>query len=328
MLKTKIVVVAVLIATNVLNICVNAEPDPRRRVVFKPKDDAGSYEIEYGCAWNEIHYVAAPISVSDDRVVYFASGNVVMSKVLYMIADHQWDATAQLTDLAYDAKNISSVTELGSYLGSANTTSTDLLSYVEAEAAVKIFPGYRMLTGEEWTYLLKRKRGDEKLNKVGKLQCSVYDEQNVDVYGLFIFPDNYLGSLSVADLKEEDWYEMESKGVVFLPMTIANSDSDGEYGLYWGLNAAVMAEYRDLETTMVVYSDSPLNANGRTLALRLVADNVGGELPVMNEDVTYTLDEGIEAYDLSGKKINYTKNLKPGVYLLKCKGITRKVVLR
>lgn len=84
------------------------------------------------------------------------------------------------------------------------------------------YDGGRVLTEEEWDYLLNKRYNAEKLHGIGSLHCTIRNTSShlENIEGLFLFPDEYDGNTNLSEpIEKDEWFEMEKRGAIFLPTT-------------------------------------------------------------------------------------------------------------
>lgn len=165
---------------------------------------------------------------------------------------------------------------------------------LKSDWGYRIGTGWRTLTNDEWTYLLKTRDG----------ATSKYGFATVnDVYGIIILPDvfvdpgknmnedtddfvgkatsNYGYNRNVYD--SDGWADMEKSGAVFLPaagdrlgVDFYGADTDGYYGYYWSSTAAPTSDFGN--AYLMSFGESSLrigdnkSSRGYGLSVRLVRD--------------------------------------------------------
>lgn len=203
-------------------------------------------------------------SVSSTKKVYFSKGNLQAtyngSDWSWAFAEHQWDyignaagntkvtatspfisenATVDLFGWVGASSTWTGVNKYGITSSSA-TNNTNGYGNVASETlksdwGTLIGSGWRTLSMDEWTYLLKTRtvNGGTGENKSYTLNQSVNGKK-----GMVIYPDNYTGAV----YSGSNWASFEAAGCVFLPAagwregtTIQNIN---DRGFYWSSTPA------------------------------------------------------------------------------------------
>ena len=185
-------------------------------------------------------------SVSDGKQVYFSKGNLRYASSKWSFFDNQYDYYTSYSADAWDHFGWS--TSATDYGKNTSTIKSDYSGdFVDWGATMGT--GWRMLTSDEWTYLLKTRSA----STVGGTENGRYAKAKVNnVRGVILFPDTYThpdgvnaptGVNATGDTgwngnsyTAEDWTKMETAGCVFLPAAgyrngsmVNNPGSVGDY---------------------------------------------------------------------------------------------------
>ena len=186
-------------------------------------------------------------SVSDGKQVYFSKGNLRYASSKWSFFDNQYDFYTSYSADAWDKFGWStSATTYGMSTSSSNGDySGDFVDWGATMGA-----GWRTLTSDEWTYLLKTRSA----STVGGTENGRYAKAKVNnVQGVILFPDTYTHPDGVTaptgvnatnntgwngnSYTAEDWTKMETAGCVFLPAAGDRNGSSvffpGTSGFYW-----------------------------------------------------------------------------------------------
>lgn len=216
-------------------------------------DDVYSFE-KTGITFTKGQYYGATVkmkptafSVSADKQVKFAPGNLRYVSGTWSFFDHQYDCYDDYSADAWDKFGWS--TSSTTYGMSTSDEFSDYSGdFVDWGTVPGIGEGWYTLSSDEWTYLFETRSGAA--NKYG------YATVN-GVHGIIILPDvfvdprknkgsnAFVGSTTTGwDANEytaENWALMEANGAVFLP---AASSRDGDFvfsvgveGYYWSSSA-------------------------------------------------------------------------------------------
>ncbi len=183
-------------------------------------------------------------SVSANRQVMFASGNLQCVNSQWKLADHQYDYLGTYSSTSRDLFGWSTeTTDFGM------STSTDNSDYSGDfwDWGTAINPGaantpWRTLTDAEWTYLLSGRTNASNLWGMATITIN----SSTSVRGLILLPDDWVpvsgvpfaarGSVNANQLTKGQWEEMETNGAVFLPAagnrngtTLASTGANGNY---------------------------------------------------------------------------------------------------
>ena len=190
--------------------------------------------------------LSGKFSVSDGKQVYFSKGNLRYASSKWSFFDNQYDYYTSYSADAWDHFGWS--TSATDYGKNTSTTRSDYSGdFVDWGATMGT--GWRMLTSDEWTYLLKTRSA----STVGGTENGRYAKAKVNnVRGVILFPDTYThpdgvtaptGVNATGDTgwngnsyTAADWTKMETAGCVFLPAAgyrngsmVNNPGSVGDY---------------------------------------------------------------------------------------------------
>ena len=190
--------------------------------------------------------LSGKFSVSDGKQVYFSKGNLRYESSKWSFFDNQYDYYSSYSADAWDHFGWS--TSATDYGKNTSTTRSDYSGdFVDWGATMGT--GWRMLTSDEWTYLLKTRSA----STVGGTENGRYAKAKVNnVGGVILFPDTYThpdgvtaptGVNATGDTgwngnsyTAADWTKMETAGCVFLPAagyrngsSVNNPGSVGDY---------------------------------------------------------------------------------------------------
>ena len=196
-------------------------------------------------------------TIRDGKQVYFSKGNLWYNGSVFHFEENQWgyESYNLTTHVSYFywCKN-ASVACASSY-NDASATPNDVLFTNESSFQVSEETAgmWRTLSIDEWTYLLNTNNASSNArtdaNRFAKAKVK-------NVNGLLIFPDGYNDGTAISNIegvaavnniavgyptssiKDSDWADMESSGVVFLPAAGNHRDdyyyfSIGTHCNYW-----------------------------------------------------------------------------------------------
>ena len=209
--------------------------------------------------------------------VQFAPGNLQ-----YVPSTDTWLLATGQTEII--GVNAAAANEIANYSGAI-----DLFPWADTYGD-SIEGGWRMLTSEEWAYLLREEEiGDGPMNAG---QATIGTQ-----HGLMLVPDDWqefatltfspspnnwtTNSYSVAN-----WEALEQSGVVFLPCV-------GETGTYWSATPNGQSNAYGIhfyETAIQADSSSP---RGNTLSVRLVKDVSEEPTGIDNDGMSASLNDGM-----------------------------------
>ena len=221
-------------------------------------------------------------SVSNNKQVIFASGNLQYVNGAWHFAEHQYDCLGTYSTDAWDlfGWSIDNSFGMNTAMNSSNSG-----TFVDWGTAINPNGGdtpWRTLSNDEWSYLIGRsgKYGLATITDV------YYPGTNTLVTGLVLLPDNWTSSqsfnagrgsgFSTNLYTAAQWAQMEAAGAVFLPAA-GNRVTTGMYnvgtiGYYWsstpdgGIYAFGMGFFDNS-----VYCHN--NGRGNGFSVRLVQDN-------------------------------------------------------
>ena len=190
--------------------------------------------------------LSGKFSVSDGKQVYFSKGNLRYESSKWSFFDNQYDYYTSYSADAWDHFGWS--TSATDYGKNTSTTRSDYSGdFVDWGATMGT--GWRTLTSDEWTYLLKTRSA----STVGGTENGRYAKAKVNnVGGVILFPDTYTHpdgvnaptGVNATDATgwngnsytAADWTKMETAGCVFLPAagyrngsSVNNPGSCGDY---------------------------------------------------------------------------------------------------
>ena len=186
------------------------------------------------------------VSASGDQV-YFSKGNLKYNGSAWSFFDNQYDYYNSYSADAWDKFGWS--TSATTY-GMNTSTSNGDYSGDFVDWGATMGTGWRMLTSDEWTYLLKTRSA----STVGGTENGRYAKAKVNnVGGVILFPDTYTHpdgvdapiGVNATDATgwngnsytAADWTKMETAGCVFLPAAGDRNGSSvffpGTSGFYW-----------------------------------------------------------------------------------------------
>ena len=190
--------------------------------------------------------ISGVFSVSDGKQVYFSKGNLRYESSKWSFFDNQYDYYTSYSADAWDHFGWS--TSATTYGMNTSTTNSDYSGdFVDWGATMGT--GWRMLTSDEWTYLLNTRSA----STVGGTENGRSAKAKVNnVPGVILFPDTYTHPDGVTaptgvnatdntgwngnSYTAADWTKMESAGCVFLPAagyrrgtSVNNAGSVGDY---------------------------------------------------------------------------------------------------
>ena len=184
-------------------------------------------------------------SVSSTQAVKFSKGNLRYAMGKWSFFENQWDYYTSYSADEWDKFGWS--TSLSTYGMSISTNSDDYYGYF-IDWGTTMGSGWRTLSMEEWTYLLKSR---DVTNRYCKATVN-------GVPGLVIFPDSYTHPAGITAIdgistgfsantwSGDAWLAMESVGVVFLPAAGRRSGTSvydvGSYGYYWSSTLNIIDE--------------------------------------------------------------------------------------
>lgn len=133
--------------------------------------------------------------------------------------------------------------------------------------------GWRILTDEEWDYVLYNRSNCSSKRALGNIQ---------GIHGLIILPDEWvlpegcsftpgINGWNQNPYSFDQWGKMEAAGAVFFPAAGINSTGVNEGGHYWGASPYQGGAYGFMFNDQGVYTYHYLPANTR-ISVRLVQD--------------------------------------------------------
>ena len=191
--------------------------------------------------------ISGKFSVSDGKQVYFSKGNLRYASSKWSFFDNQYDYYTSYSADAWDKFGWS--TSATTY-GMSTSSNNDDYSGDFVDWGATMGAGWRTLTSDEWTYLLKTRSA----STVGGTENGRYAKAKVNnVQGVILFPDTYTHPDGVTaptgvnatnntgwngnSYTAEDWTKMETAGCVFLPAAGDRNGSSvffpGTSGFYW-----------------------------------------------------------------------------------------------
>lgn len=191
-------------------------------------------------------------SVSSNRVVYFAKGNLQNINGEWRFAEHQWDYLGVYSGTAWDLFGWS--TEYVSNFGMSTTTvnlhyGLDPYSGRFIDWGTQIGDGetWYTLSYNEWIYLLNTRQDAAIKRGVGTVTIGTNE-----IHGLILLPDAWTlpagltfnsgtGSWTLNQYTAAEWEQMEAAGAVFLPAAGSRYGTElhevGAYGSYWSTSS-------------------------------------------------------------------------------------------
>ena len=180
-------------------------------------------------------------SVSRDRVVYFAKGNLQNINGEWRFAEHQYDYLGAYSATAWDLFGWSTA---ATNFGMSTSTDGDDYSGSFVNWGTQIGDGetWETLSGAEWSYVFNSRDASKK--GVG----TVTTDDNQQIHGLILLPDAWTlpagltfnsgtGSWTRNPYTAAEWEQMEAAGAVFLPAAGYRDGTElndvGTYGYYW-----------------------------------------------------------------------------------------------
>lgn len=191
--------------------------------------------------------IGGVFSVSASKQVYFSKGNLRYASSKWSFFDNQYDYYTSHSADAWDHFGWS--TSATTY-GMSTSSNNDDYSGDFVDWGATMGAGWRTLTSDEWTYLLKTRSA----STVGGTENGRYAKAKVNnVQGVILFPDTYTLPDGVTaptgvnatnntgwngnSYTAEDWTKMETAGCVFLPAAGDRNGSSvffpGTSGFYW-----------------------------------------------------------------------------------------------
>ena len=241
-------------------------------------------------------------SVSSTKKVYFSKGNLRYASSKWSFFDNQYDYYTSHSADAWDHFGWS--TSATDYGKNTSTTRSDYSGdFVDWGATMGT--GWRTLTSDEWTYLLKTRSA----STVGGTENGRYAKAKVnDVKGVILFPDTYTHPDGVTaptgvnatdatgwngnSYTAADWTKMETAGCVFLPAagyrngsSVNNPGSCGDYS-----SATPSGTDKAYELYFSSSSLNPASLGSRFygLSVRLVSEVTTSDAPATKEPATVT----------------------------------------
>jgi len=259
-------------------------------------------------------------SVSDGKQVYFSKGNLRYASSKWSFFDNQYDFYTSYSADAWDKFGWS--TSATTY-GMSTSSNNDDYSGDFVDWGATMGAGWRTLTSDEWTYLLKTRSA----STVGGTENGRYAKAKVNnVQGVILFPDTYTHPDGVTaptgvnatnntgwngnSYTAEDWTKMETAGCVFLPAAGDRNGSSvffpGTSGFYWS------ATPTGAGTAYNVYFSSsylfPTASSNRSVgsSVRLVKATSDAAPAVPNEVLTYSFDDASHPSGLTaGSRVSF-----------------------
>lgn len=179
--------------------------------------------------------------------VYFSKGNLWYGNGTFQFEDNQYDAASSwnINHISHFlwSPNLSEAisTEYNAQHGSLSGTTDDVFFTNQPGFVVNGQTGWRTLTGgeaendAEWNYLINIRTMTN-----GKPRYS-YSENGIAVgettyHGMFIYPDDYNGTVVGTDETTDSWDKINALGIVFLPCAGSRNqgtiNSFGSHGGY------------------------------------------------------------------------------------------------
>lgn len=121
-----------------------------------------------------------------------------------------------------------------------NKTGTSAKEGFTVNVDGKDWKGWRTLSKDEWTYLLNTRKVNGGTKEGKSYQRAAINTDATSVYGIILFPDNYIGGAKTS-YSSAEWASLEDAGCVFLPATGYRMSTDvrnvNYYGRYWSSSA-------------------------------------------------------------------------------------------
>lgn len=250
--------------------------------------------------------IAGAFSVSADKQVYFAHGNLryVLNNKTWHFAENQYDMIGESNIVK---TSYADTIDLFGWSGSMSKDNTKWGISLSTDSSVisknafvdwgtnaigtDTANTWRTLTLKEWYWLRYERRNAASLIGIGSIQLN----DSVSVNGLFLLPDSwtptdsislqsgFASTYSIKDYAEyqtitlQDWERLDSAGVVFLPAAGgrkgANVEDVQKFGHYWSATvvpSSAQAGYFYFGSQDAFTSDGAYCFYGR--AVRLVRD--------------------------------------------------------
>lgn len=206
-------------------------------------------------------------SVSGTKKVCFSKGNLWYGKLndaataTFNFEDNQWKSEPASNGMPWNPNHVShfywSKTADAAYaaLYSNNDAAADDIFFTNAtettpnpDLTVNGTTGkWRVLSWnkDEWGYLLNKRTMTNNKSRYTRLMSGVTID-GIIYYGLFVYPDDYNGTIVGADATTDTWNEINDLGIVFFPAAGRRTNnvlfSNGFYGQYWSSEASDATE--------------------------------------------------------------------------------------
>ena len=163
--------------------------------------------------------------------------------------------------------------------------------YTWDEANANIPAGWRLLTSEEWQYLLR----EEDPKDPESLPINAGQATIVTQHGLVILPDNWTGELSFTSspnnwttnsYNDSQWNLMAEAGAVFLPC-------DGNAGDYWSATSKDANDAYGIHFYETAIQAEVLAPRSSSYAVRLVKDVQKTPTGIENDGMSASLNDGM-----------------------------------
>lgn len=143
---------------------------------------------------------------------------------------------------------------------------------------------WRVLTGGpdgEWDYLLNKRIVNGGTGEGKSFQRATINSDGEGVFGMIIYPDNYIAQTGDDSYTAEQWTAMESSGCVFLAASGSGTingciEERNEVGWYWSSTLTVAEDRENLFSYCLCFSNDAVEESAithdRTVSIRLVME--------------------------------------------------------
>ena len=184
-------------------------------------------------------------SVSSNKVVYFAKGNLQNINGEWRFAEHQYDYLGTYSATAWDLFGWSGDDNYNYGMSTSVANSPYYGSFANWGTQIGDGEAWETLSVDEWAYVLNGRGASKK--GLGTVTVVTTDDTN-EIHGLILLPDAWTlpaglrfdsgtSSWTQNPYTAAEWEQMEAAGAVFLPaagyryyIRVGNS---GAHGYYW-----------------------------------------------------------------------------------------------
>ena len=222
------------------------KPNTQYEVMVEPVYDSGAIGIAspitiFTTIGEEADPVEGEFSVNAEKKVQFAKGNLRYEGDIYhgiwSVAKQQYEVLGEANINAdeygstpADYKDLLCWSTANNHYGVSNYYyyddedaapyfQGDFVEWGENPALIaNLGEGWSTLSKDEWNYLLNERENAAKLQSFATISY-LKGEENVEVKGLILLPDDWTGDAPAGTFTAEEWATLEKDGAVFLPVT-------------------------------------------------------------------------------------------------------------